>query len=150
MNLEDKRDYKIAPKICFMNKIISSIKNSFFEGIYDNQILKSVTWIKIALYLSTLMNFISLLFIVFSHSQYYYKFATPNLLDALLMLTIYSSFYILLFVTLPASIILLLFYFLYKWKRKIILTINFHLKLLILNVVLLSLFIIFVAMSSVK
>ena len=133
-----------------MHKIIHSIKNSLFAGIYDRQILKILTLIKFVLYLSALMNFISLLFIVFSHSQYYYKFATPNLLDALLMLTIYTSFYLLLFVTFPASIILFLFYFIYNCKRKITLKIRLHLKLIILNVVLISLFIIFVAISIVS
>ncbi len=107
------------------------------------RILKFVFW------LSTMMNFISLLFVIFSTTKYYYHFHNASFLDVLLALILYAAFYVILFLAFPALFLLLMCYFLFKLKFKKNLQIKKHIKLIILNIlILLAIFLVVVVNKS--
>ena len=83
------------------------------------------------------MSFVSLLFVIFSTTKYYYHFGNPSFLDVLQALIIYGAFYVIIFAALPAALILNITYFLFKFKLKKSLQAKKHCRLILLNTLIL-------------
>lgn len=116
------------------------IKESFKNGIYDQWILKAMHAIKTIFWLSLGMSILSLLFVIFSKPGYYGMFeSTVTILDALPYIVIYGTFYTIIFLVFPATVILLLIYILYRFIGRDNIKIKSHLYLIIWNVVILLL-----------
>ena len=100
----------------------------------ESKISIIVKFLKFVFWLSVIMNFVSLLFVIFSTTKYYYHFHNASFLDVLQVLILYSSFYVLIFAAFPAALILIITYFLFKIKLKKNLQLKKHFKLIILNI----------------
>lgn len=110
------------------------IKESFKNGIYDQWISTAVHRIKMIFWLSLCLSILSLLFIIFPKTGYYGRFETTvTILEALPYIVIYGTFYTILFLTFPATLILLLIYLLYRFIRRESIEIKLHLYLIIWN-----------------
>ena len=114
----------------------------------ESKISIILKFLKFVFWLSVIMNFVSLLYVIFSTTKYYYHFDNASFLDVLQVLILYASFYLLIFAAFPAALILIITYFLFKIKLKKSLQIKKHFKLIILNILILIGIFLFVSINK--
>ncbi|MBK9959066.1 MAG: hypothetical protein IPP11_10875 [Chitinophagaceae bacterium] len=93
--------------------------------------------LKFVFLLSVIMNCVSLVFVIFSTTKYYYHFENPSFLDVLQGITVYAAFYIIIFAAFPSVLILTIIYFLFKFKLNRGIQAKKHFRLIILNILIL-------------
>lgn len=103
---------------------------------------------RFVLLMSVIISFVSLLFIFFSTTKYYYHFGNPSFLDVLQGLIIYAAFYVIIFAAFPATLILIITYFIFKYKFKRNFQVKKHFRLIILNVLILVVMFMIVALNK--
>ena len=106
-------------------------------SLLESKISIILRFLRFVLLLSAAMSFVSLLFIIFSTTKYYYHFGNPSFLDVLQGLTVYAAFYVIIFAAFPATLILIITYFLFKFKLKKSLQAKKHFRLILLNTLIL-------------
>jgi len=124
------------------------LKKLLSISLLESKISIILRFLNFIFWLSVIMSFASLLFVIFSTTKYYYHFSNPSFLDVLQALTVYTAFYIIIFVTFPAVLILILTYFLFKVKFKKSLQIKKHIWLIILNILILIAIFLIVAINK--
>lgn len=111
------------------------IKELFRKGIYDQWISKAMDLIKIIFLITLCMSILSLLFVIFPKTGYHGRFQTTvPILDALPYIVFYGTFYIIIFLAFPATVILLVIYMMYKYVRRESLEIKPPFRLIIWNI----------------
>ena len=83
-------------------------------SLLENKISIILRLLRFVFSLSVIMSFVSLLFIIFSTTKYYYYFGNPSFLDVLQGLTVYAAFYVIIFAAFPSALILIITYFLFN------------------------------------
>ncbi|MDR6967304.1 TM2 domain-containing membrane protein YozV [Flavobacterium arsenatis] len=84
------------------------------------------------------MSILSLLLVIFPKTGYYGRFQTTvTILEGLPYIVFYGTFYIIIFLAFPATVILLVIYMLYRYVRRESLEIKAHFRLIIWNIVVL-------------
>lgn len=106
-------------------------------SLLESKISIILRFLRFVFWLSVIMNFVSLLFVIFSTTRYYYHFGNPSFLDVLQGLTVYAAFYVIIFAAFPATLILIITYFIFKFKCKKSLQLKKHCRLIILNILIL-------------
>lgn len=110
----------------------------FKLSLLENKIPIILKISRLILSLSLIMSFVSLVFIIFSTTRYYYPpFGNPSHLDIILALIIYATFYIIIFVAFPVTLILIICYSLFKLKIKKNIKTKIHFRLVIANILIL-------------
>lgn len=110
-----------------------------WKAILLKKIPVILTIAKLIFLVSVAISFISLLLMIFSDKIYYFYFEKVTFLEALPMLCLYGTFYIIIFLSFPASIILLIVYIFLKFYCQITIDVKVHLKLIIYNILILTL-----------
>ena len=95
---------------------------------------------KIVLYASAAMSVLTVLFVVISYVNYSWAFVDANWFNHLHLAVGYATFYVIFFGSFPASVAVILLYFLYRFRYRSTLKVNIHFRLMLLNVVILLAF----------
>ncbi|HEX9980604.1 MAG TPA: hypothetical protein VGB50_08555 [Flavobacterium sp.] len=119
-----------------MLSIITSLRKSFNAGAFDHKMLLFLAFCKILLWLTLVMNALSVLMLIFSKTSYYYEVQAAALLDVVMVIIFYGTFYLVTFVGLPVCILIMMIHLLFKHERKMAINLKPHLRLIVINIIL--------------
>jgi|GEM_PF-4064945 len=95
---------------------------------------------KIVLYASAAMSVLTVLLVVISYVNYSWAFVDANWFNHLHLAVGYATFYVIFFGSFPASVAVIVLYFLYRFRYRSTLKVNIHFRLMLLNVFILLAF----------